>query len=148
MFSAPRILIRIYRTQFQNNTLQWVSTQPHELHMATGSYDKDARETRRLEGAHVRGLDSVLTLQSTARALEAKLEVKERWTPESDDWKRVDKSWQEREFDKAVDRLEGLVIARIFELEKMNQVGLCEISKFRVLFRTDEMQRLQASYSH
>ena len=81
---------------------------------------------RRMESAKVQGLDSVLTLQSVARMLEQKLGIQARWTPNNDEWKRVDKSWAEREFDKAVDRLEGLVISRIFELEKMNQAGTCK----------------------
>ena len=79
-----------------------------------------------MESAKVQGLDSVLTLQTAARSLEQKLGIQTRWTPDVDEWKRVDKSWVEREFDKAVDRLEGLVISQIFELEKMNQAGTCE----------------------
>ena len=115
-----------YRTTFKANTLKWVSQDPNSFYQGPGSYSGDASATRRLESANTRGLDSVLTLQTAARNLEAKLDITTRWTPDSDDWKRVDKSWQQREFDKAVDRLEGLVISRIFELEKMNQAGLCK----------------------
>lgn len=99
----------------------------------------------------MRGLDSVLTLQSMARKLEIKLEVRTRWTPESEEWKRVDKSWQEREFDKAVDRLEGLVLARIFELEKMNQAGTCKWLQYACIFSQligGFLPRLQAARSN
>ena len=108
------------RSTFEANTLQWVSQRPQNFAQGSSSYGTDASETQRMESANTRGLDSVLTLQTAARRLETNLGIDARWGPDSEDWKRVDKSWSEREFDKAVDRLEGLVIARIFELEKMN----------------------------
>ena len=58
------------------------------------------------------------------------LGIDRRWTIDTEEWKRVDKSWAEREFDKSIDRLEGLVISRIFELEKMNHAGTCELHSF------------------
>ena len=39
------------------------------------------------------------------------------------DRQRVDWSMTESELDKAIDRLEGLVVARMFELSKMSQAG-------------------------
>ena len=114
------------RSLYESNTLQWVTQQPQNFLLGTKGYESEASETRRMESAKVQGLDSVLTLQTAARSIEQKLGIQIRWTPYTDEWKRVDKSCAEREFDKAVDHLEGLVISRIFELEKMNQAGTCK----------------------
>ncbi|EJC97540.1 uncharacterized protein FOMMEDRAFT_32484 [Fomitiporia mediterranea MF3/22] len=52
-----------------------------------------------------------------------KLHITDWWTPDSSDWKRVDKSLAKCLYDKAIDKLEGEVMARLFELAKMNQAG-------------------------
>ena len=70
-----------------------------------------------------RGLDSVLTLQKAARDHEAKLGLPGRWTAESPEWLAASKSMAERVYHCAVDKLEALVISRMFELSKMNQAG-------------------------
>ena len=70
-----------------------------------------------------RGLDSVLTLQKAARDYEAKLGLSVRWTAESPEWLSASKSMAERVYNSAVDKLEALVISRMFELSKMNQAG-------------------------
>ncbi|KAL5512069.1 hypothetical protein ACEPAG_3590 [Sanghuangporus baumii] len=86
-------------------------------------YKKNVSTTMSIEEATRSGLDTLLVLQSAARRLEDKLGIKERWTESCEDWKRVDVDVAEREYWKAIDRLEGLVVARLFELSKMNQAG-------------------------
>ena len=70
-----------------------------------------------------RGHDTVLTLQKAARDFETKLGLSSRWTKDCLEWKASDKSLTEREYDASIDKLEALVIARMFELSKMNQAG-------------------------
>lgn len=90
-------------------------------------YRTNISKTASIEEAARNGLDSLLALQNAARRLEDKLVVTKRWTETCDDWKRVDISIAERDYRKAIDRLEGLVVARLFELSKMNQAGTGEI---------------------
>jgi len=52
--------------------------------------------------------------------LEKTLGIVQRWEPGSPDWQRAGKLVAERKYRKALDALEGLVVARIFELTKMN----------------------------
>ncbi|KAL5514583.1 hypothetical protein ACEPAG_1899 [Sanghuangporus baumii] len=86
-------------------------------------YRTNVSKTTSIEEAARNGLDTLLVLQSAARRLEEKLGIERRWTESCDDWKRVDINVAEREYRKAIDRLEGLVVARLFELSKMNQAG-------------------------
>ncbi|KAG2029540.1 hypothetical protein BDR03DRAFT_1044137 [Suillus americanus] len=68
---------------------------------------------------HVRNLRSV-------QALECKLEVITQWVPEDGEWQRVGRLVANRKYQRALDRLEGLVVAHIFELAKMNRAGTGE----------------------
>ncbi|KAJ7015805.1 hypothetical protein C8F04DRAFT_905260, partial [Mycena alexandri] len=52
--------------------------------------------------------------------LEIRLGVVRRWEPDGDDWIRVAKMAKNRRYQRAIDALEGLVVARMFELSKVN----------------------------
>ncbi|KAJ3558766.1 hypothetical protein NP233_g11436 [Leucocoprinus birnbaumii] len=51
---------------------------------------------------------------------ELRLGVEERWTKDSEEWKRAKKMVAKREYQRCLDKLEGLVVSRVFELSKMN----------------------------
>ena len=53
-----------------------------------------------------------------------KLGITERWTPNDPEWIKASRSMDEIELDKAIDKLEGLVVARLFEFAKMNRAGV------------------------
>lgn len=91
-------------------------------------YSQSWQSTMRHESAMMRGMDSVLLLQEAIRAMESKLKVTEWWTPESDEWKAADTSLAEREYQRAISRLEGVAVARLFELEKANQAATGELA--------------------
>lgn len=82
----------------------------------------------RHENAMTRGMDSVLLLQDTVRAMESRLGISERWTPDCAEWKTADVGLAEREYQRAISRLEGVAVARLFELEKANQAATGESS--------------------
>lgn len=46
--------------------------------------------------------------------------IKKRWVPGSEEWERVQKLVSKAKYQKALDKLEGLVVARLFELTKLN----------------------------
>ena len=54
---------------------------------------------------------------------EKKLGIQERWGPEHEEWQETMKYLHERKYRIALSKLEGLVVQRIFELEKANCVG-------------------------
>jgi hypothetical protein len=74
--------------------------------------------------------------------LEKKLGVANRWEPESVEWVNAGKLVAMRKYQRALDQLEGLIVARMFELTKLNmsQTGkrtICSISS-----RIDEYYRV------
>lgn len=109
------------RKSYDAATKAWLNTTEIEASQPL-FYSQQTAQTRSTEAAHSRGLDSVLTLQQSARNFEAKLKI-ERWKEDSPEWIRASKSGCERSYDKAIDKLESLVVARVFELSKMNHAG-------------------------
>ena len=55
--------------------------------------------------------------------LERKLNISARWKPGDVEWQSAGQLVANREYQRALDRLEGLVVAQIFELSKMNRAG-------------------------
>jgi ABC-type protease/lipase transport system fused ATPase/permease subunit len=87
---------------------------------AFGRSDKQAkaleRERRLQEELATRALEAV-------QAFERQHEIDERWTENSPLWVSAQKLVTERTYRRALDNLEGLVVARMFELTKMNMSG-------------------------
>ena len=79
-----------------------------------------------------RGLDSLLVLQAAVRTMETRLGIRARWKPDSPEWKEVDISVAERDYQRAINRLEGVAVARLFELEKANQASTGKSATFYV----------------
>ncbi|KAF9063513.1 hypothetical protein BDP27DRAFT_1367986 [Rhodocollybia butyracea] len=63
-------------------------------------------------------------------ALELKLEISLRWKEGSVEWESAKKLVKEREYWKALDRLEGLLVSRIFEMSKLNVAGTAAIETY------------------
>lgn len=101
---------------------QWLATPAQELRNGT-FYSNESGRTRRQESSRKHGYESVITLQSAALDYEAKLGIDERWLPEFEEWQEACRSENELEYTRAVDRLEFLVVSRLFELSKLNRAG-------------------------
>jgi len=52
--------------------------------------------------------------------MEKRLNIRDRWAPESEEWKAAAKLVLMRQYQRCLDTLEGLVVARMFELTRMN----------------------------
>jgi hypothetical protein len=89
----------------------------------TGGYSRAAASSRKLETARTRGLDTLLTLQKAVQDLEAKLEIDQQWEPHSLEWIETQNMIDMQKYRRALDHLEGLVVARLFELMKAHQSG-------------------------
>ncbi|KAG2108078.1 hypothetical protein DEU56DRAFT_874537 [Suillus clintonianus] len=79
--------------------------------------------TRNAETAQRHALEDHERYLKLVQALECKLEVEKRWTPHDGEWQRVGRLVANRKYQRALDRLEGLIVARIFELTRMNRAG-------------------------
>jgi hypothetical protein len=55
-----------------------------------------------------------------AQDLETRLSIVKRWEPGSPEWQRAGELVSMRRYQRALDHLEGLIVARMFELTKMN----------------------------
>jgi hypothetical protein len=90
------------------------------------SYDVQMQHTRKAETTRRHAVEDHERNSKLVQALECKLEIVTRWTPVDADWQRVGRLVAHRKYQRALDRLEGLVVARIFELSKMNRAGTGE----------------------
>ncbi len=52
--------------------------------------------------------------------LEIKLDIRHRWTSDFPEWDHAKQMVEKREYQRCLDKLEGLVVQRIFEMTKMN----------------------------
>lgn len=75
--------------------------------------------------------------------LEMRLQISERWTSESPEWGAAVKDIHERQYQKALDALEFLVVQRIFELTKANQSETGQLCASCPLYCTESILRLQ-----
>ncbi|KAG1805968.1 uncharacterized protein BJ212DRAFT_1303827 [Suillus subaureus] len=57
------------------------------------------------------------------------------WVPDDGEWQRVGRLVANRKYQHVLDRLEGLVVARIFELLKMNRAGTAAQSRMDLHFK-------------
>lgn len=64
--------------------------------------------------------DTAIYLQTDLNDLEVHLGISECWTSQSPDYQKAIKYMNQRQFQLAVDKLEGLVVQRLFELTKAN----------------------------
>ncbi|KAG1900426.1 uncharacterized protein F5891DRAFT_1128589 [Suillus fuscotomentosus] len=92
-------------------------------HHEAVSYDVQMRDTRKVETARRHAVEDHERNSKLVQALERKLEITMRWTPEDADWQRVGRLVAHRKYQRALDCLEGLIVARIFELTRMNRAA-------------------------
>ena len=83
----------------------------------------DTRVTRRNETLRRHAQESYDKDLHIVQELERKLNVSHRWVPEDEEWQSAGRLVASREYRRALDNLEGLVVARLFELTKMNRAG-------------------------
>ena len=83
----------------------------------------DASTTRRKEALRRHTLKNYEKDLKCVQELERKLNISARWKPGDVEWQSAGRLVANREYQRALDRLEGLVVARIFELSKMNRAG-------------------------
>lgn len=109
--------------EFRAVSRAFISLGPEDFREAS-IYEQLASETAQLETARTKGLASLLTLQKAVEDMETKLGVVHRWQPGDAEWEQTSCALGLRKYQKACDKLEGLLVSRCFELTKLNQSGL------------------------
>ncbi|KAG1784879.1 uncharacterized protein HD556DRAFT_1435328 [Suillus plorans] len=100
-------------------TAAWTVTTPSTVEFGP----HDIASTNRIETTRRHAMENYEKDLKAVQELETKLGVTRRWEQEDQEWKDVGRLVANRKFQRALDHLEGLVVARIFELSKMNQAG-------------------------
>lgn len=97
--------------------------------------DTRAIETRRRHAIETR--DKCL---ACVQALELKLGITSRWTPQSIEFEETGRMFAMRRYQLALDKLEGLVVARLFELTSMNRAQMGKHSIGHISLKNAEFQ--------
>jgi hypothetical protein len=74
-----------------------------------------------METARRHALENYEKDLKTVQVLEVKLGIMQRWQSNSLEWQNAGKMVAMRKYQRALDTLEGLIVARMFELTKMNR---------------------------
>ena len=83
-------------------------------------------QTAKTETARRHAIENCTKDLHTVQLMEAKMNIATRWRPEMEEWVQAEKKVSMRNYQRCLDRLEGLVVSRMFELTKMNmsQTGM------------------------
>jgi hypothetical protein len=73
------------------------------------------------------------------QGLELKLDISQRWQPENEEWQRTGRLVAMRKYQRALDVLEGLIVARMFELTKMNRSQTGKLVLSDILFTRTQL---------
>ena len=79
------------------------------------------------------------------QSLEVRMGVLHRWGPNDNEWKEAVTMVGRRRYQRCLDALEGLIVARMFELMKMNMSQTGAYLIYSLSYWTDNAARLQAS---
>ena len=74
-----------------------------------------------METTHRHAIENYEKDLKAVQALEVKLGIMQRWQPDSPEWQNAGRMVAMQKYQKALDTLEGLIVARMFELTKMNR---------------------------
>ena len=86
----------------------------------------DTVTTCNTETKHRNEQENERKLIANVQALEGRLGVTSRWKEGSEEWVSAKTLVKEREYRKALDKLEGLLVAHIFEMTRLNVAGTGE----------------------
>lgn len=99
---------------------------PFVLAGADAGYEEAAKATRRIETQRRHALELQARALAVVLDLEVRLAIASRWEPGDEKWAAVAAMVGRRRYQRALDHLQGLIIARMFELAKCNMSGTGE----------------------
>ncbi|KAF9071158.1 hypothetical protein BDP27DRAFT_1219440, partial [Rhodocollybia butyracea] len=110
-------LVKLDDSEYLSNaTREWIQYTPDNISQAFTNAD----QARRLETQRRHAIKNHDNLKKEVHVLEMQLGIKTRWIPGSAEWERTKQLVSTAKFQRALDKLEGLIIAWLFELTKLN----------------------------
>ncbi|EIM82093.1 uncharacterized protein STEHIDRAFT_85498, partial [Stereum hirsutum FP-91666 SS1] len=88
------------------------------------SYGADAAATNKAERKRELAMSRFLLHQQAVFDFEFRLKVAKRWEPTDPKYKEIEEYIKKRDFYQALNKLQGLVVQRLFELQKANVPGM------------------------
>lgn len=82
------------------------------------------RLTRRLERARRAAQEAAYAAIEAVNDLEAKLDIEERWTPQHPKYQDTLSFMRNRDYHRALEQVQRLVVQRLLELSKANMTGM------------------------
>ncbi|KAI6010458.1 hypothetical protein EDC04DRAFT_2871205 [Pisolithus marmoratus] len=106
-----------------SHDLAWTMATPSSA--ATSSFvQKDITATACKETMHHHAMENFERDLKIVQDLEIKLSITKHWVPEDEEWQTAGHLVANHKYQHCLDQLKSLVVAWIFELLKMNQVGM------------------------
>ena len=84
------------------------------------TYNRDVRTTTKLKTARRHAINQHYRITFELAQLEVAMGITQRWTPLDEPYKEAVKYMRERRYRRALEKLQKLVIQRLFELNKLN----------------------------
>ena len=123
------------RSLLDNSSNRFLSAAPTDYHFniqtptsvaapSLQSYRAEQSRTQKLETQRRYAAEKVDQLLREVNAMEVKLNIQLRWTVTSPEYLSTLKYVQERQYQRALDKLQRLVVQRLFELHKLNLSGI------------------------
>jgi hypothetical protein len=84
---------------------------------------KDPGLAKRLALGTKRAYEQLQVISTAVCDIEAKLEITSAWDEQSEEWKETIEYMKIRDYQRALDKLEGLVVQRLLELSKIGLAG-------------------------
>lgn len=140
--------LRELEPQLARASSSFIAYNPHQN---DPSYKKQLSETRRLETNRRHAIDKYNRISLEICQLEAALDIPMRWTPLDPEYIEATTHIRERKYARALDKLQKLVIQRLFELHKLNiaQTGTSpsDLRRSELMCRTAYKMRTHLSKS-
>jgi len=89
--------------------------------LGTGARTEELRG--RIATSKLNAFESLSQVREMLSAFETLHGINDRWTPDSDEWKKAIEYTKVRDYQKALDKLKALDVQRLFELSKMGLAG-------------------------
>jgi hypothetical protein len=106
-------------------TVQWLDYTPASLAPSGSLPVAEQSQINAQEAKRRSALNKLELAINAAEDLERQLGLKECWTHDHPDYQEAAAYIKNKRFIRAVEHLEGLVVARLFELAKANLMGTC-----------------------
>ncbi|THG92734.1 hypothetical protein EW026_g8267 [Hermanssonia centrifuga] len=136
--------------KWQKVSMDFVATEGHNV--------QDEAKTRRLETARRHAMHEMAFALHAVEDLELKLKLNETWTPKHPKYEETLAYMRKRQFHRALDKVQQLVVQRLFELSKANiagmgyklrtHIGKAMKTRGKAIRTALEFDLLRNSYSH